>query len=469
MALRLFRAVADRVPAYQKFLTEHHINPSSVKSIEDFRQVPLVDKDNYLRKYPLAELCWDGDITNAKMISASSGSTGEPHFWPHGRYAVEVGEWHKRLVFEQQLGAKDKKTLVLMCYTLGTWIAGTHILDVMTNIADSGWPMTVISPGIDKAAAIRSVKMLSPYFDQIVIQGYPPFVKDILDEGELQGIDWPSLNVKMTFGGEPFSEGWRDYVLEKVGSSNPLLDTVNLYGCADAGIMAIETPTSIAVHRGAAASSDFSEQIFGHGRVPTIQQYHPALRYFEIPDEELVVTTNNAMPLVRYNLKDTGGLIQYEDLIKAYPENELREDLAKDGDRAYLCTMPFVYVYGRSHNTATLYALNVYPENVRAATEDKRIRHLVSGKIKLVTENNKDMDQYLHVIMELAPSAKQNATMKRLVKEVVIENLKRYNMEYRKLLEAIGTRAHPVITFVPHGDPVFRPGAKMAKVETKRG
>ena len=56
-ALALFESVAATVPAYQAFLTEHGIDPAAVRDVDDFRALPLLTKDNYLRRHPLAQLC----------------------------------------------------------------------------------------------------------------------------------------------------------------------------------------------------------------------------------------------------------------------------------------------------------------------------------------------------------------------------------------------------------------------------
>ncbi len=466
-ALILFQEAAERVPAYQKFLRTEGVDPKSIKSHEDFIRLPFTDKENYLRKYPLNELCWDGKITSAQMVSVSSGSTGEPSFWPHGTYMQEVGEWYYGLIFEQNFQVSRQRTLVVVCYTLGTWMAGTHTLIATESLANQGMPITVVSPGINKAEVLKCIKKLSPLYDQTVLIGYPPFVKDILDEGALAGIDWKTHNIKMMYGGEPFSEAWRDYVLEKVGSQRPLLDTANVYAAADCGIMGVETPTSIAIHRYAAENQAWSEHTFASSRVPTLQQYHPAMRYFETTGDELVVTTNNSVPLVRYRIRDTGGIITFEEMTQLLGGRQAADSLHQNTGE-YLCTMPFVYVFGRAHNTATLYALNVYPENVRAAAEDRRLHHWLSGKVRLATEYTDTMDQYLHITMELAPGISLEEVDRAAVAEVTFEKLRLLNAEYNRLTEELGDRARPKITLVSHGDTVFRPGAKMAKAEVVR-
>lgn len=80
-ALSLFHDVAANVPAYKAFLAEREINPASIKTLEDFQKLPAIAKENYILRYPLADLCRNGQLEGCDMIAASSGSTGKPTFW----------------------------------------------------------------------------------------------------------------------------------------------------------------------------------------------------------------------------------------------------------------------------------------------------------------------------------------------------------------------------------------------------
>ena len=60
--LSLFRDVAAQVPAYKAFLTAQNIDPASIQTFEDFQTLPLITKENYLQRHPLAELCRGGQL-----------------------------------------------------------------------------------------------------------------------------------------------------------------------------------------------------------------------------------------------------------------------------------------------------------------------------------------------------------------------------------------------------------------------
>src|SRR5512143_434702 len=87
----LFHDVVRRVPAYRKFLTDHGVDPETVKGFADFERLPLTDKPGYVLHYPLADRCREGCLDDCDMIAVSSGSTGKPTVWPrflNDEYAV---------------------------------------------------------------------------------------------------------------------------------------------------------------------------------------------------------------------------------------------------------------------------------------------------------------------------------------------------------------------------------------------
>src|SRR6478735_2248639 len=80
--LELFERTRRTVPAYAAFLNEHAVEPTSIRELRHFRELPLTTKANYHQRYPLSERCRDGTLSSSDMIATSSGSTGEPTFWP---------------------------------------------------------------------------------------------------------------------------------------------------------------------------------------------------------------------------------------------------------------------------------------------------------------------------------------------------------------------------------------------------
>jgi phenylacetate-CoA ligase len=79
--LALFRDVAANVPAYRDYLEACGVDPSGVTSLDAFGQLPLVTKEDYVRRFPLATRCRHGRLDGCDQLAVSSGSTGEPTIW----------------------------------------------------------------------------------------------------------------------------------------------------------------------------------------------------------------------------------------------------------------------------------------------------------------------------------------------------------------------------------------------------
>src|SRR5690349_4861961 len=245
-ALNLFYQTAKEVPAYGDFLQKHGVHYKKIKTIEDFgKYVPVTNKQNYISQYPLHMLSPKGDLFSNQVIAASSGTTGLPFFWPRGPIQDAEGiELHEK-IYRDIFQANKLKTLVVVCFSMGEWVAGLFTATSTLGVASKGYKINVVTPGLERASAVKSIQTLGHYYDQIIIAGYPPFLKDVLDECVQSGIDWSKLNVKLLMAGEGISEEWRDYVLKEVRASNPLTDAINIYGSADATMLGHETPASI--------------------------------------------------------------------------------------------------------------------------------------------------------------------------------------------------------------------------------
>lgn len=455
MALTLFRDVAAHVPAYRAFLAEHAIDPNSIQSISDFVRLPLITKANYLRRYPLPDLCRDGRLERCDMVAVSSGSTGEPTFWP--RFMADELPITTRFeqIFHDSFRADERRTLAIICFALGTWVGGMFTASCCRYLAAKGYPLTVITPGNNREEILRVVGELGPAYDQVVLMGYPPFLKDIVDAGRARGVDWGPLAVKWVMAGEVFSEEWRALVGERLGATEPCYDSASLYGTADAGVLGNETPLSICIRRWLAAHPEVAAELFGEARLPTLVQYDPLSRMFEQQEGTLLFTGDNGIPLVRYHIADAGGLFGYTELLDALAQHGF-DPVAELGPGARgVRRLPFVYVFGRSHFTISYFGANIYPENVTVGLEQPEIREWVTGKFVLETPEDADHNRYLAVAVELASEVPADDTKRRAIAQSILIQLRRLNSEFANYVPA--ERQLPSITLRPLGDPEYFP------------
>ena len=123
----------------------------------------------------------------------------------------------------------------VVCFALGSWVGGLFTLACCRHLAAKGYPLVTMAPGMNKPEIYRILTELGPAFDQVVLLGYPPYLKDVVDGGPAAGVDWAKLKTRLVTAGEVFSEEWRSLVGGRLGSTNPRYDIASLYGTADGG------------------------------------------------------------------------------------------------------------------------------------------------------------------------------------------------------------------------------------------
>ena len=448
-ALRLFHKTARGVPAYKKFLKRNGVNPRSIRTISDFKLLPLVTKENYLRAYPLHELVPKGDLAERNMISASSGSSGVPFFLPRGTANTEEAAIIHELFLVDFFNIDKKRTLFVNTFAMGMWVAGTTTYESLERIA-AKHPLTLVAPGIELEQVVSAVKSLGGFYDQVILAGYPPFIKDVIDAGTRQGVRWKDFSVRFLFAAESFSEDWRDEVHRMAGIPKNIFGSLNIYGTADALIVAHETPLSIAIRRAVTGHKSLHTRFFGGDlRVPTLAQYDPSMRYIEeLPDSQIIFSAGSGIPLIRYDIGDRGNILGYEDIARMFAEEGVPLFKGK-GEREKIQRgwhLPFVTIYGRDKMVASFYGLKIYPEHVRGALEKSAGNRFATGRFVMHTNMEKGRDQRFKVHVELHENVRADKKTARHIEELIFRNVQVMNSEYKRLVAAVGEKkARPLI------------------------
>jgi phenylacetate-CoA ligase len=446
--LSFFRGVARDVPAYRHFLAARGVEPSGVRSLADFARVPPTTKAEYHREYPLRELCRHGALEASDFVAVSSGSTGEPAVWPRF-VSDEIGS---TLRFEQVLrdafDAHETPTLAVVCFALGSWVGGMYTTFACRHLAAKGYPITVVTPGSNRAEILRVVRALGPLFQQVVLLGYPPFLKDVIDAGRADGLDWAPFRLRFMTAGEVFSEDWRALVCERAGVADPPRATASLYGTADGGVLANETPLSVAIRRHLSERPAAARELFGESRLPTLCQYDPFHRFFESNEGDLLFSGDGGAPLVRYRILDRGGLVPHAQMLSFLADHGFQPP---SNARA----LPFVYVFGRSNFALSFYGANVYPENVSVGLEQADVAPFVTGKFVMEITHDADQNAELHVTVELAPKVEPRDGLEATVAKQVRAHVERFNSEFANYVPA--ERRTPKIRLLPQGHPEYFP------------
>jgi len=450
--LKLFHAASKRVPAYKDFLRKNQINPEKIKTLEDFSSVPPIDKNNYLRVYPYEQLVWDGDIKKPTTIHSTSGSTGEPTYFQRDLMSDFRREVIINNFFRYNELTISGPTLFIITFSVGIWSAGMGIYTAAYLTSNlNKYPISIISPGISKIEILKILKNIAPNFKQVIIAGYPPFVKDIIDDALHEGIDLRKFNLRFVFTGEAFSEKFRDYISDKVGIKNIFIDTMNTYGTSEFGATAVETPLSILVRR--LVNKKVFNELFGNiSRVPTLAQYIPHFINFECVDGELFLTGDGPIPLIKYKSGDNGGILTYQRLEEVLSNNgiDIEKESKKLGIFKYIYKLPLVFVYERKNLTTTVYGVLIYPEFIKAALLDEQLSQFLTGKFTMIQKSNKEQDQYLEVNLELKKDIDFEKQYEEIALKRILEILIEKSSEFRELYKSLGEKVYPKIVFWPY-------------------
>ena len=454
--LALFHRCVAMVPAYRRFMEARGVKPKEITTYTAFQKLPLMGKADYMQAYPLPERCLGGSLKGSDRVAVSSGSTGQPTFWPRSAlHEIDVAVRFEQVFFDS-FHAHERNTLAVVCFALGNWVGGLFTTSCCWHLARKGYPLMVATPGNNKAEIFRVVRELSPHFEQTVLLGYPPFIKDVIDAGAAEGIDWASYNPKLVFAGEVFSEEWRSLMAQRIGSVSPCFDFASLYGTADGGVLGNETPFSIAIRRWLANHPEAARTLFGESRLPTLVQYDPASRFFEIHEGTLVVSGQNSVPLVRYHIADKGGVLSFDemwDFLRKQGVQSLGELGLHKGFQPR--NLPFVYVFGRADFTVSYYGANIYPENVTVGLEQPEITLWVTGKFVLEIQESEDGDKHLHIAVELLPGIIPDLAIAPIIAASIRAQLLRLNSEFANYTPA--ERQLPKITLRIFADPDYFP------------
>jgi phenylacetate-CoA ligase len=236
-----------------------------------------------------------------------------------------------------------------------------------------------------------------------------------------------------------------------------------VYGSADAAILAHETPLTTAIRRAVCQEVGHMQHLFSRNYLPTLAQYDPRLKYFEAQDQAFVFSTRAGIPLLRYDIGDTGGIYPFHTLEQrlADCQIDMQDLLARHGLQRYCWKLPFVYLFGRADLTISFYGLLIYPEHIRFGLETPALQGTLTGKFVMAVDFDARQNPFFRLTVELAPGKEQGPDLQEQVQRAVVAGLRTINSEYHELEGMIGARALPHIEIAGYNSsPHFQGGNK---------
>ena len=440
---RLWLAVEDartRVPAYRQLLSEHGDPPVRVRGLRpDFSALPVTDKDGYVLRFSTEERCRHGRIPpRGVVIDESSGTSGRPNNWVRG--PQERADIRRLLHVDLRQVFGTEPLFVVNAFALGPWATGMAVSMGTVDVA------ILKSVGPDIAKIEATLQQFGTAYRYLIL-GYPPFLKQLVDEAR---IDWGEYDCVAVVGGEGMSEALRSHLLRRFRA------VYSSFGAADLEInVAAENDFTIARRRLLLRRPELGRALGlpSHASLPMVFQYNP-LDYFIETNEagELVISicrVGTTAPKLRYNLHDLGCVVRFGALERALAELGLR---AADLGAPHL-DLPLLFHYGRSDATVAYYGANVAPGDIQEVVYS--LPELAEGVISFALLPGEDgADETLAIAFELAAGAEPPADVE-ATRARVLQRLIEVNQDYREVSRFIPPGREPTIAFHPRADGPF--------------
>lgn len=414
-ARAVFLKASRECPAYQDFLRAENYKPRGAWSLA---QVPVMTKENYIKRYTVEERCYGGAIPSAGVvINESSGSSGAPNNWVRSREERE--DVRRILQLNYQLIYRDSGCILLNCFALGPWATG---MNVSMSLVDVG---ILKSIGPDQKKLENTLELFGTRYRYLVF-GYPPFIKSFVDTTHL---DLSRYRLDLIVGGEGVSESLRAHLLKFFNS------VISSYGASDLEInIGVETELTVNLRRRCAADPELSRALFRRDTPLMIFQYNPVDYIIERNAEgELLFTIGrqaSAAPKIRYDLRDAGGVFSYKELAGTLALHRIDINELAPRRRSHF---PFLYVHGRNDLTVPFYGAKIYPTDIEEMINADPTLARTINSFRLQSYEDAPVNRRLKIALETVRDLREEAPPNDALRELLFEGLRRVNQDFREV------------------------------------
>lgn len=458
-AFKEFLIASKYVPAYRNFLAKTQWSPTTTDANEMFKTLPVTDKKNYILPYSIEDRCLNGNfVFEGVVIDESSGSTGIPYNWVRSEREREIVKSLIGLYLRYCYG--NEKFIILNTFSMGAWATGFN----MALAAQSLGVVKSTGPDVDKV--LKTLTFFGNKYPYI-LNGYPPFLKYLFDEGQRQGFKWQDYAIHTLVGGEGMTEGLRNHLLKYAKT------VYSGYGASDLEIgIGGENPLSVMIRGMTFKNAALRKTLFGDdSRLPMLFQYNPLDHFIEIINGEIVVTISKPWtlsPKIRYNIKDEGGMITFnemKDKLKLHNIDIVELEKKCNYPRWYL---PFLYVYGRKDTTISIMGANIYPEDIENIAYSDPLLAKNINSFCLSIEDDPQGNPHPCFEFELL-DMEQKIQVEERLKSVVSIELAKLSFDYKKAKDEYPEAVEPIIrTFGLYQGPFKENQARIKKRYVKQ-
>ncbi len=282
---KVVERVYATVPHYRDAFDKAKVHPSQIKTLDDLQRFPFTNKSDLRDNYPFR--LFTVPLSEVVRVHASTGTTGKPTVV--GYTTRDIDNWAELIGRCCAAAGVRKGDVVQNAYGYGLFTGG---LGVHYGAERMGATVVPVSGGNTK----RQI-MLMQDFGTACLTCTPSYALTIAEELAEMKVDRKTLKLRVgIFGAEPWSEGMRRQIEEKLG-----IDAIDIYGLSEImgpGVSCECVEAKRGLH------------VFEDHFIPEIVEPGTGKRLPYGEKGELVFTTitKEAIPLIRYNTRDISAL-----------------------------------------------------------------------------------------------------------------------------------------------------------------
>ncbi len=442
-AWRVFDKASKNTPAYQKFLKQSKFKALKISGLTPcISEIPETSKENYVKKFSIEERCVGGAFPkDGVMIDESSGTSGIPNNWARGNTERKAVKRALQVAMRSVVG--DKQIFILNAFALGPWATGMNVSISFVDVSI----LKSVGPDIKKIE--NTLNLFGPKYEY-VIMGYPPFLKNLVDNAN---VDWKKYKITGVFGGEGLSEGLREYL------GKFFTKVIGSYGASDLEInLAAENEFTISLRKLLIENEELRKRLVrvSNNNIPMIFQYNPIDYYIESNENsELVITLcreSNISPKVRYNIHDTGYVIRYPEITKILKELKIPHSKITPSKT----DLPLLFHFGRSDMAVAFFGCKITPMDIQEVIFllPKLSKYIHS--FSLITHEDEKINKKLTLALELSNGVKITKEMNKLdLASHIFNKLKEVNQDFREISGIVPKSSTPVVELYEYNQGPF--------------
>lgn len=447
------------VPAYQAHLSEVKETPNT---LADF---PVTSKANYIKPHPPVTTHIRGKYPARYKVDTSTGTTGPATSWVRSHNEVDTVRKSLQLAARIQFGSRNVH--YINAFAFGPWATGMTTYELMRSTENS----SVFAAGPDKEKILEDILRVKQSEEtqrqlgyevnepsQIVIAGYPPFLKELREYITSQGHDFAELNLIGVVGGQAISEAMRDILIR-----DGFKAVYSSYGASDLDInLGAEADWEITVRKALEQKPALGRELYGVNRgLPMVFHYDPWNYHVECTNENDLIFTctrdDRSSPRIRYNLGDKG---------RVYASSAVQALLAKHGIfQKPRTNLPIMLVWGRE-STVTFNAANLAFTELERAVEVVDEDQNILKKCFYTHDDRETGEQKLEFWFELKDGVALSAEQRAACARQVVAEISKRNQDFRYQYENLAQDAHVLtVRFFSRGhSPISEAGGHRKQV-----